>query len=403
MKKEKLLCSLFINLAFTFIAVSIVVAGTITGTLSYSGLQTGATYVAVFTSPINCSPPNPQTPFEYVELSSLGAYTISDLPDGTYYVVSIIETDNTEPTDPWVVYGGCGTATPLFISGNSDISGINITLIDGTAANPNPFYEKYRPQVNSRHHSDNFTPGYYASLEVSDNDKNADSVFVSGPGITGDMELGYDNDWKRWLSSPNPYVGSSVPSTPQTYSFTINDATGTYTYDRTITGYVEDFATNLTPAGNVEGPIVFSWTGIANADEYGVRLDSGEGMGWKNYDIPGITTSIPYDGPPLVQGQVYHWHVHAAIITDDGYNLSFSQEASFTFGVLQPPSGSFLASVPVGASFDFSTGTVDPSGLSGDFRYGSHNIVGLTAAPSGVSWWIGTGVSSFADWINDPS
>lgn len=68
---------------------------------------------------------------------------------------------------------------------------------------------------------------------------------------------------------------------------------------------------------------------------------------------------------------------------------------------LNPPSGSLSASVPVGSSFDFSEGTVDNTGQSGDFRYESEDIIGLVA-PSGVSWWTGN-FEFFVSCISDPS
>src|SRR3989338_6621916 len=114
--------------------------GSISGTVLYSGTQTGAIYAATFTSPLSCTPPNPDEPYKYIELSSLGSYTLSGLPDGTYYMVSVIMTGganaNMKSTDPWGIYNGCSNITPVVISGGNTVSGINITLVDGTTANP---------------------------------------------------------------------------------------------------------------------------------------------------------------------------------------------------------------------------------------------------------------------------
>jgi hypothetical protein len=52
-------------------------------------MQTGPTYAAAFTSPLNCSPTNPE-PYTYAEMPSLGNYNLSGLPDGTYYMASVI-------------------------------------------------------------------------------------------------------------------------------------------------------------------------------------------------------------------------------------------------------------------------------------------------------------------------
>jgi hypothetical protein len=55
-------------------------AGSVSGTISYSGTQTGTIYVAAFTSALTCSHSNTGNPYAYVKLSSVGAYTLSDLP-----------------------------------------------------------------------------------------------------------------------------------------------------------------------------------------------------------------------------------------------------------------------------------------------------------------------------------
>ena len=112
-----------------------VFAASISGTVSYSGTQTGATYVAVFTFPLSCTSPNPvSNPFSYIEIPTPGDYTIAPLPDGTYYVGSVImacgTNCNLKPTDPWGVYDGCGNITPVVISGGNNVSGIDINLVD---------------------------------------------------------------------------------------------------------------------------------------------------------------------------------------------------------------------------------------------------------------------------------
>lgn len=117
-----------------------IMAGSISGEISYSGSFTGTIYIALFTDPALNSDPSYVT-----TLSSPGSYTISDIADGTYYVVSVM-TDNPDKmlfTDPYGFWGTLDGFTPVVISGNNDVTGINITLIDGTEENPNPFAEYY--------------------------------------------------------------------------------------------------------------------------------------------------------------------------------------------------------------------------------------------------------------------
>jgi hypothetical protein len=68
-------------------------------------------------------------------------------------------------------------------------------------------------------------------------------------------------------------------------------------------------------------------------------------------------------------------------------------------GNVAPPAGSRFASLPTGASINLSTGAVDPSGTAGDLRYLTPDMIGMAAAPSGVSWWTGNSLSDFTGWI----
>ena len=72
-----------------------------------------------------------------------GSYSLTGLEDGTYYVVSVKTTNEKQilSTDPYGFWGTLENLTPVVISGNNDVVGIDITLIDGTKENPNPFAE----------------------------------------------------------------------------------------------------------------------------------------------------------------------------------------------------------------------------------------------------------------------
>ena len=115
-------------------------AGSISGEISYSGSFTGTVVIAAFNNPtLNSSPVYETT------LTLPGSYSLNDMADGTYYIVSIMtdDLDQILPTDPYGFWGTLENLTPVVISGSNNVTGIYITLVDGTEENPNPFAEYY--------------------------------------------------------------------------------------------------------------------------------------------------------------------------------------------------------------------------------------------------------------------
>ncbi len=133
-----------LRLLFVLLVVAVggqSMAATISGTISYNGTSAGQIYVAVFTDIILSNKPTAT-----VALDSPGSYSITGLIDGTYYMVSIKSTsveNDIKLTDPWGVYGTLGNLTPVTITGDGSVSGIDLILVDGTAENPNPFHREY--------------------------------------------------------------------------------------------------------------------------------------------------------------------------------------------------------------------------------------------------------------------
>jgi hypothetical protein len=271
-------------------------ASSISGTLSYGGTTTESIVAAVFTEPLTCSGPNNGEPYTFVELGELGNYTIPALADNTYYVAAVIIYNGLEgdltPTDPWKIYG-CGTTpTPIEISSSTPITGINMTLVDGTLDVPNPYYSKYYIDANSAHDA----TGYWVEINVDDSSHAASAVSVTGPGITGTAALEYNSTYGNWYYTDNKLAFSASPLSPLplNYDVAITDSSGTSHQGITIEAYAEQFAANLWPdAGPPADPVVFSWTGVEGDYTYQVSLDS---ENWHRYGL--TETSILYDGPP---------------------------------------------------------------------------------------------------------
>jgi len=179
--------------------------------------------------------------------------------------------------------------------------------------------------------SGHFQNGYYAQLNVRDPDHKAISVTATGPGISGTADFLYYSSRESWWIETNPFLGSNAPTEPQIFSFTITDASGSYTFEKTLTGYVTQFAENLSPTGDAGGTITFAWTGIPGADGYSLELsDNQNNRIWNAYNLSSMTHSVVYGGPELETGHIYHYTVVSQIKTDGVSNHSYAS-ASFTY------------------------------------------------------------------------
>lgn len=182
-------------------------------------------------------------------------------------------------------------------------------------------------------YSKHWSSGYYVELAYSDPNKTATSVSATGPGITGTLSLPYDTGMGLWTTNPNDvFISTTYPTgLPFTYTFTITDATGTWTATSTVSCFQVQFATNLSPTGTVTGTPTFSWTGIGDTGAtYGVELHDPTGGPniWNSYDISG--TSIVYSGPALTPGATYEYNVQVSSSSACSNESSFAQ-GSFTY------------------------------------------------------------------------
>lgn len=175
--------------------------------------------------------------------------------------------------------------------------------------------------------------GYFIGSWADDPNQGFTSVAISGPGLEGSLAMSYNTAGGRW-EIPSFPIGTALPTEPRTYNFTAAPAAGgdPVTGSVTVSVYVEQFATNLQPTGdvNTEQP-TFSWTGIAGATDYTVGLqDAFYNHIWSSPQLGQEGTSALYTGPPLTKGATYTFTVISLIDTDGNPNSSFA-EAQFTY------------------------------------------------------------------------
>jgi hypothetical protein len=378
----------------------------ISGTISYTGASTAPIHVFTSTDPTF----DDEDEMTYVTLDSPGGYTLTGLADGTYYIVAMIsnidDDEDIKKTDPWGLYGTWGNLTPVTITGGSNVSGIDISLVDGTEENPNPYYEKYSIELwSSNWH---YGESYLVDFKVSDPDHEVTSVDVTGPGITTPFILVYDNDEKIWRRTEDRLVNfhNSPPTPPLIYTFTIVDPSSTTVETDTVESFLSEYATKLSPSGGetITGSLVFSWTWDYPDYTYWVKLHDAEGNQiWDAYDL--TVESVIYDGQVLTSGAEYHYEV----AVEDGYgNLSHAEESFVYQATPADPTtasvgtyhyypetlfpgmseyevsftvrGSEISSVTVEGPNISSTSLDNTQSTSGEWRWNKH--VGLSVKPT---------------------
>jgi len=172
---------------------------------------------------------------------------------------------------------------------------------------------EYGYEIEARSQNWSYGQQYIVHFEVEDPNHAANSVTITGPGITDSLILDhYDPDegsWNSWQSTGGSLdLGSNPPTPPLEYTFTITDSSETTVDTFTVQSFVSVYATDLSPSGTASDPLVFSWTGVGSGYTYSVELNDAQGDRiWNAYDL--TTTSVSYDGPALTSGAPYTYWV----------------------------------------------------------------------------------------------
>ena len=167
--------------------------------------------------------------------------------------------------------------------------------------------------------SQHWATGFTAHFSYDDPDRSAAYVRVSGPGISGSIDLTYDPSYEGWNSWTFPSnsvdFGLTHPLPPLTYTFEIDYYdSGPQTVEAVVDAFMEELPTNLTPSGDVYGPLSsFTWTPFSQTGvAFQVQLnDASFGRLWESARVTDVS-SITYDGPPFSWGETYTYFVVAS-------------------------------------------------------------------------------------------
>jgi len=297
---------------------------TITATQWLNGSTTSTTYPVTYTGGGSSTGPD-------------GIYMVKNVPPGTMVQLTAALIGHT-----FEFNGAIMPTQPGFISEES--------FFATAVQQPSPF------NVYSYHHQ---SGTYYINLFVDDPSQAFTGVTVNGPGLTGDVALVYTNG--RWLLSDagGIVLGTTLPTGARTYNFTAATGGPPVTGSKTVSVYVEGYATNLSPTASVNATPTFSWTGIAGAAGYAVILydtTAGGAWVWTSQQLAPDQTSVSYNGSALTAGHAYQYLVVSSVNTDGNSNASFAQgQFTYTGGA---------TTVTVSGTVRNWTGAVIPGGVS---------------------------------------
>ena len=275
------------------ITVTVGELASVGGQVIYAGAQTGMVVVVA----------TPRVPIDgyidiqgYTVLDGSGAYTVSDLFPGDYYLVATMYTDGNvfgeqRTTDPWGAYMSWADPTLMTLDwGDSELSK-SIALIDGTSALPNPFA------------SGDTTPGVAQLLLPSLLTLESNPVFMwsAVPEATWyHLWIEKDNEyhWDQWIEGANTWaVWWDMQQYPGSYEWwvrTWNDyGYGEWSDSQTfsVLSSGPGTATVLSPAGTVSDGVnpVFTWTAVSDVSWYQVWIEKDGVYHWHEW-VEGSTS-----------------------------------------------------------------------------------------------------------------
>jgi hypothetical protein len=309
-------------------------------------------------------------------LTSPQAYSVTNVPAGTYVAFAIIDMNNNgliEPSDITNVNNNQGGPPPLTVSGNTTN---NVTLTSAVST----------MDISTSHQQFNGTNDSYGlSLGLSWGSKRPVALaLVSGPNIPVPWDMPIDTN--NSLQDPN-FPNGAVPTAGDTYQlqYTFSDGS-TQTIPSQVTAVLNSFAQNMamqtTSPGSPTIPLL-TWVTPASTPSpytYYVGLytvGSGTNVNWNDYGghnsngIPSGTTSVLFNadgsansnGSPITSlptATNYQWFVG---VQDSNGNSSQETTTYSTPGTPLPAVAPYFASssIPVNGSTTLVFNITNPS------------------------------------------
>lgn len=280
----------------------------ISGTVSFTGTATGPLYVGVFDQSSGT--------FRFTRyaapVTSPKPFTITGVPAGTYFLFGIVDQNNDGIIDDGDLSNTGGSVASAVTVTGADLTGQSFAL-PTVSALASTTTERTSPASGSAFYS--------LGNRVSNGTKRLVAVtLVSGKNIPVPADVALQWDFSIWS-----YLGASVPTVGDTYTFRVAFSDGTTgTVSSSVTAVLSSFAqvlTETTTGSYSFGVPLFSWTAPASPPAsygYTVSLNGNGGANWyypnSNTPLPSSTLQVVYnaDGrasPSTLTTGTYTWGV----------------------------------------------------------------------------------------------
>ena len=340
--------------------------------------------------------------------ASSQAYSITNVPPGTYQLYAMLDMNNNGFLD----YGDIEQRNSETMSPIVTVASVNVPVpevVDLPARNADA-------AVRTRNWKSSSYEGLSIGFELDGQQKQPVNVSVSGPGLTGVTDIGLSK-WGEFSVWPPLAI---TPEVGDEYTFTVTYAdTTAQSIVAPVTAILDSFPTPVTPEGAVpyssNATPTFTWTTPASlpAAPYSYELwvnDQNDQIWSPDMNFPAGQTSVQYNFDDsaslsaLTDGEQYTWQ----IAVNDRYGNSAQYQAQFVPTSSPIISGFSPASGLAGTTVTISGNNFDPVAANNSITFGGASTAatavtattltvtvppGATSAPIAVSAGGNTGFS----------
>ena len=365
---------------------------TVSGTATLSGVTSPGPLVIILAD--DSSEPPVFLATAVSNPASTQAYSITNVPPGTYQLYAMLDMNNNGFLD----YGDIQQPNSETMSPIVTVAAVNVQVpevVDLPARNADA-------AVRTRNWKSSSYEWINIGFELEGQQKQPVNVSVTGPGLTGVTDIGLSKwgEFSVWPSlATTPVVGDE-------YTFTVRYADATsQTIIAPVTAILDSFPTPVSPEGKVpyssNATPTFTWTTPASLPtapySYELWINDQNGQIWSpEMSFPAGQTSVQYNfdesasQSTLTDGVSYTWQ----IAVNDRYGNSAEYQAQFVPSSSPIISGFTPASGLAGTTVTISGHNFNPVAANNSITFGGASATATAASTTSLTVAVPPGATS---------